>query len=73
MTPIFRFLQLYRTASYTTGGWSRWNILMCLIYIYILALRSLIFGPYGCHLFFLQDLPFLDTFPMGKWSDDSAC
>ena len=26
-TPIFR--SFHRTASSTTGGWSRWNILMC--------------------------------------------
>ena len=29
-TPIFR--SFHRTASSTTGGWSRWNILMCFIY-----------------------------------------
>ena len=28
-TPIFR--SSHRTASSTTGGWSRWNILMCFI------------------------------------------
>ena len=27
VTPIFRYF--HRTASSTTGGWSRWNILMC--------------------------------------------
>ena len=31
-----KFSDPYRTASSTTGGWSCWNILMCLIYIYIL-------------------------------------
>ena len=29
-----QFSDLYRTASSTIGGWSRWNILMCYIYIY---------------------------------------
>ena len=29
-----QFSDPYRTASSTTGGWSRWNILMCFIYIY---------------------------------------
>ena len=31
-----QFSDPFRTASSTTGGCSRWNILMCLIYIYIL-------------------------------------
>ena len=26
-TPIFKYF--HRTASFTSGGWSRWNILMC--------------------------------------------
>ena len=48
-----QFSDPYRIASSTTGGWSRWEVLMCYIYIYISfwALRSLIFGPYGCHFF----------------------
>ena len=37
MTPIF--IYFHRTASSTTGGWSRWNILMC-FYISFLALWS---------------------------------
>ena len=28
------FSDPYRTANSTTGGWSRWHILMCFIYIY---------------------------------------
>ena len=40
VTPIFRSL-LYRTVSSTTGGWSRWNILMCFIYIYLNYLTHL--------------------------------
>ena len=31
VTPIFR--SFHRTASSTTGGWSCWNILMCVLYI----------------------------------------
>ena len=31
VTQIFR--SFHRTASSTTGGWSRWNILMCFLYI----------------------------------------
>ena len=30
VTTIFR--SFHRTASSTTGGWSRWNILMCFFY-----------------------------------------
>ena len=32
MTPIFR--SFYRTDSSTTGGWNRWNILMCFFIIF---------------------------------------
>ena len=38
VTPIF--ITFHRIASSTTGGWSRWNILMCFLHI-ILS----IFGP----------------------------
>ena len=34
-TPIFR--SFYRTTSSTTGGWSRWNILMCFLLCIILG------------------------------------
>ena len=56
-----QFSDPYRTASSTTGGWSRWNILMCLIYIYIypsehyglsfLDLTDAIFILQGLHFF----------------------
>ena len=42
----------YRTASSTTGGWSRWNILMCFIYIYHSEHYDLSFLD-------LTDVPFL--------------
>ena len=48
VTPIFR--SFHRTASSTTGGWSRWNILMCFFYI-ILSTEVSYFGPYGWHFF----------------------
>ena len=54
VTPIFR--SFHRTASSTTGGWSRWNILMCFFYISFWALRSLIFGPYRWHFFYKVSL-----------------
>ena len=53
VTPIFRSLQNY---SSTTGGWSRWYILMCL-YISFWALRSLILD-FTDAILFLQGLPF---------------
>ena len=59
MTPIFR--SFHRTASSTTGGWSRCNFLMWFFYISFWALRSLIFGPYG---WLFLSLPFLCTFPL---------
>ena len=53
----------YRTASSTTGGWSRWNILMCFIYIYII-LSTTVSHFWTLRMpFFLQGLPFLYTFP----------
>ena len=54
-TPIFR--SFHRTASSTTGGWSRWNILMCFIYI-ILSTTVLFLGITDAILF-LQGLLFL--------------
>ena len=59
-----QFSDPYRTASSTTGGWSRWDILMCLIYIYISfwALRSLIFGPYGCLFYKVSFFVYISIF-----------
>ena len=40
MTPIFR--SFHRTASSTTGGWSRWNIVMC-FFLYIILSTTVSF------------------------------
>ena len=53
----------YRTASSTTGGRSRWNILMCLIYIYPSEHSGISFLDLTDAIYFLQGLPFLYTFP----------
>ena len=58
-----QFSDPYTTASSTTGGWSRCNILMCFIYIYIILSTSLSFLDLTDAIFFLQGLPFLYTFP----------
>ena len=64
------FSDPYRTASSTTGGWSRWTILMCLIYIYIYPSKhyGLIFGPYGCHIFFYKVSIFCIRFHFCKYT-----
>ena len=38
VTPIFR--SFHRTASSTTGGWSRWNIFNVLLYIILSTMVS---------------------------------
>ena len=50
VTPIFR--SFHRTASSTTGGWSRWNILMRL-YIYII-LSTTVSLFRGYHIIFYR-------------------
>ena len=57
-----QFSDPYRTASSTTGGWSRWNILMCYIYIYHSEHYGLSFLDLTDAIF-LQGLLFLYTFP----------
>ena len=57
-----QFSDPYRTASSTTGGWSRWNILMCFICIYIILSTTVShFLDLMDAIFFLQDLPFLQV------------
>ena len=52
-----------RTASSTTGGWSRWLILMSYIYIYIILSTTVSHFWTLRMRFFLQGLLFLYTFP----------
>ena len=57
----FQFSDPYRIASSTTGGWSRWNILMCYIYIYIYILSTFLDLT---DVIFLQGLPFFVYIPI---------
>ena len=50
------FRSFHRTASYTTGGWSRWNILMC--FLYIILSTTVLFLNLKDAILFLQCLIF---------------
>ena len=66
-----QFSDPYRTASSTTSGWSRWNILMCVIYIYIYILLSTTVSfldlTDAIYIFYKVSL-FLYTFPFCKYT-----
>ena len=87
VTPIFRFF--HRTASSTTGGWSRWNILMWFIYIIlsttvsflkdaILFLKGLFHFFVDISIFFLAStlcmcVMYLTSFDGFFWSRSPDC
>ena len=67
-----QFSDLHRTASSTTGDWSRWNVSICFL-LYIILSTTVSFldlMPY----FFLQSLSFVHiSFSIGKQDLFSCC